>query len=472
MGGASQGNLGIAFGGRRQITTAGPHVPNLVEKERQRKEKEAEAERQRQEEELRRRAEIEAEEERARLEEERRWEDETRRAREAERRKAEEEKRRWAEEERQWKLTEEKRRREEKEAEARLLEERQMARKEKSNPQLHGQYLSQYQDEQETTDKARIRQLEKQLEQARQREAAYERGRQGRGLRPVSGNDDKKARSRSRSRPAPTSPGVARQDSWSVRDEQNFLSTQWSQHQKQQQLGELDEADLEPPYLSPSPRPLPDPTAPLKTHRTGGDAPPALAVRKQHTGSRPLPDPTAYASNSPETARPRPQLLPQSSSSPLPQLPPRQPSPQTRTDRFHNPAPAPVQPASKPAYTQPAPKPAYAQPSPKPTYTREPAPPTQPKKTGPPKSLLEREMELERQRQREWEEAQRETAKAVRPVGDAGVDGIGGGVGGRWDVSQWAGFTGGDSQNRGAQGIGAGRRQIVGGPRPLPEPPR
>jgi hypothetical protein len=213
-------------------------------------------------------------------------------------------------------------------------------------------------------------------------------------------------------------------------------------------------------------------------------------VRKQHTGSRPLPDPTAYASNSPETARPRPQLLPQSSSSPLPQLPPRQPSPQTRTDRFHNPAPAPVQPASKPAYTQPAPKPAYtqpapkpaytqpapkpayAQPSPKPTYTREPAPPTQPKKTGPPKSLLEREMELERQRQREWEEAQRETAKAVRPVGDAGVDGIGGGVGGRWDVSQWAGFTGGDSQNRGAQGIGAGRRQIVGGPRPLPEPPR
>ena len=80
-------------------------------------------------------------------------------------------------------------------------------------------------------------------------------------------------------------------------------------------------------------------------------------------------------------------------------------------------------------------------------------------------------MELERQRQREWEEAQRETAKAVPMNPGGGVDGVGGGIGGRWDVSQWTGYTGGDSQNRGAQGIGAGRRQIVG-PRPLPEPPR
>jgi hypothetical protein len=86
-------------------------------------------------------------------------------------------------------------------------------------------------------------------------------------------------------------------------------------------------------------------------------------------------------------------------------------------------------------------------------------------------------MELERQRQREWEEAQQETAAkaALNPAGEdragAGVDGIGGGIGGRWDVGQWAGYTGGDSQNKGAQGIGAGRRQIVG-PRPLPNLPR
>lgn len=85
------------------------------------------------------------------------------------------------------------------------------------------------------------------------------------------------------------------------------------------------------------------------------------------------------------------------------------------------------------------------------------------------KSLLEREMELERQRQQEWEEAQTETAKAARS--GTGVDGIGGGIGGRWDVGQWSGFAGGDSQNRGGQGIGAGRRQIVG-PRPLPGPGR
>jgi hypothetical protein len=81
------------------------------------------------------------------------------------------------------------------------------------------------------------------------------------------------------------------------------------------------------------------------------------------------------------------------------------------------------------------------------------------------KSLLEREKEMERQRQREWEEAQKETA--AMPRGESGVDGIGGGIDGRWDVGQWSGYTGGDSQNKGTQGIGAGRRQIVG-PRPPP----
>src|SRR5690606_20777910 len=42
MGGASQGNLGIAFGGRRQITSASPSVPSLADKERRRKEMAAE----------------------------------------------------------------------------------------------------------------------------------------------------------------------------------------------------------------------------------------------------------------------------------------------------------------------------------------------------------------------------------------------------------------------------------------------
>jgi hypothetical protein len=74
-------------------------------------------------------------------------------------------------------------------------------------------------------------------------------------------------------------------------------------------------------------------------------------------------------------------------------------------------------------------------------------------------------MEMERQRQKEWEESQKEIKTKV-PRGD-GVDGIGGGIGGKWDVNQWTGYTGGDGQNRGTQGIGSGRRQIVG-PRPPP----
>ena len=44
MGGASQGNQGITFGGRRQITSPAPKVPSLAEKERKRKEQELEAE--------------------------------------------------------------------------------------------------------------------------------------------------------------------------------------------------------------------------------------------------------------------------------------------------------------------------------------------------------------------------------------------------------------------------------------------
>ncbi|KAK3295611.1 uncharacterized protein B0H64DRAFT_359364 [Chaetomium fimeti] len=530
MGGASQGNLGIAFGGRRQITSAGPHVPSIAEKEKRRKEQEAEAERQRQEEERRRQAEIEAEEERARQEEERRWEEETRRAREEEQRRLEEEKRQWAEEERQWKLTQEKRRREEEEAEARLKQERQNARK--SNPQLRGQFLSQYQAEDETPEQARIRQLEQQLELARQREASYERERQGRSLRPGT-SDDKKARSRSRSRAAQP---VSRQDSWSVRDERNFIASQWTQHQQQleQHDEEPDDAAMSPPPLA-SPRPLPNPAAMasppmVKTHRTG-EVPPALPIRNQHTGSRPLPNPVEAGPPPPirnQHTGSRP--LPNPAGAPPPTLPIRNqhtgsrplpvpvveaaPPPPIRNQHTGSrPLPNPVPPPnpvfaskSSPEASRQRQQPLSPQPPPKQTFARElptstadtpytqqrrtpfsttptpaaPAPaPAQKKQT-----LLEREMELERQRQREWEEAQQETAAraAGRAAGDGGgdaggVDGIGGGVGGRWDVSQWTGFTGGDSQNKGAQGIGAGRRQIVGprgigGPRPLPNPPR
>ncbi|KAK3333581.1 hypothetical protein B0T19DRAFT_130009 [Cercophora scortea] len=512
MGGASQGNLGIAFGGRRQITSAGPYVPNMADKERKRREAEAEAELQRQqmeEEQRRRKAEQEAEEERARIEEERRWEEEASRLRQEERTRIEEEKRRWEEEERQWKLAEEKRVKEEEEAEARLRAERQQIRG-KSDAKLRGQFLSQYQAEQEPDNSKdgysnRIKELEKELEQARRREAEYERERQERPRRRAADDDpsnNAKTRARSRSRPAPPARPVSRQDSWRPRDEREFLRSEWTQTQQQQQSQSQGQGQLDvtaPPPPSHSPRPLPDPTAiaaaaaavppptKVKTHRTGGDGPPIIPVRKHNTGSRPLPDPAAYkATSQPQPPPQQQQHQPQPQPQPQPpqyqqqqqqQQPkphPLQPSPQmSRTDRYQAQANNPP--------TQQPPPPSS---SPQQTFSRELAAVDEREaedrrrahaqkatKAGgiASKSLLEREMEMERQRQREWEDAQKETAKAAR-AGDGGVDGIGGGVGGRWDVGQWAGYTGGDSQNRGGQGIGAGRRQIVG-PRPLPSRP-
>lgn len=463
MGGASQGNLGISFGGRRQITTASPHVPGLAEKERRRKEQEAEAERQRlqaEEEERIRKAELEAEEDRARLEEQRRWEEETRRLRAEEKRKADEEKRKWEEEERQWKLTEEKRRKEEEEAEARLAEERRRARSQ-NDTRLQGQFLSQYQAEQGITPQKsgggggysdRIKQLEQELELARKREQEYEEERQRRSQN----------RARSRSRPRKPERPPSRQDSWRPRDEREFLSTQWNRHQEQEGEFRQGQDAAAPP---PPPRPLPVPAAaPVKTHRTGEALPP-LPVKPQRTGeARPLPIPDRVKNQvtGGSNLSPRPLPIPSSSSSSSS----ANPNPNgNRTDRFlaSNPAPAPAAPQQSYSRELGASAEQDAE------DRRRAASETQTKAGGwASKSLLEREMELERQRQREWEEAQQQTAKAARS-GD-GVDGIGGGIGGRWDVSQWAGYTGGDSQNKGSAGIGAGRRQIVG-PRPLPSRP-
>ncbi|ROW12757.1 hypothetical protein VMCG_00086 [Cytospora schulzeri] len=346
MGGASQANLGISFGGRRQITNAGPAVPSLAEKEKRRKE--VDEKKQRDEEESRRKATTDAEKEK-------RWEEESRRLREEEKLKAEEEKRRWEEEERQWRITEEKRRREEEAAEARLAEERAKARRKSGDSRLQGQFLSQYQAEQTSGGNGghndysdRIRELERELELARQREAQYERERQDRLQMDLG---DAKSRARSRSRPRPATGTPSRQDSWARGDEPAAVAatTKFATAPRSYRggLGATEERDAE-------------------------DRRRAQAQQGTKAGG--------WAS----------------------------------------------------------------------------------------KSLLEREMEMERQRQREWEESQKETASA--PRAGNGIDGIGGGIGGRWDVGQWAGFTGGDNQNRGGQGIGAGRRQIVG-PRPLPSTP-
>ncbi|KAI0393902.1 hypothetical protein F5Y17DRAFT_466599 [Xylariaceae sp. FL0594] len=434
MGGASQGNLGIAFGGRRQITSAGPKVPTLADKERKRKEDEERQRLQMEEEQRRRKANLEADEQRARLEEEQRWEEETRRLRAEEKRQAEEEKRKWEEEERQWKLTEEKRRKEEEEAEARLAEERKRARNQTDN-QLRGQFLSQYQAEQksgalrtgDSDPNERIRQLEKELELARQREQQYEEERQQRSQQR---RDRSRSRARSRSRPKKQAGLPSRQDSWKPRDERDYLRTQWKENQ---QLLTQDEEAAAPPLPS---RPLPVP----------------MSVATQRTGeARPLPVPGAKSNTASGTSP---------SSRPLPV-----PQPTNRTDRFLAANPLPVHQAPKQTYSREVGATAEADEEDRRRVLSQ----AKTKAGGwAGKSLLEREMELERQRQREWEEAQKETAKAARS--SDGVDGIGGGIGGRWDVSQWSGYTGGDSQNKGSAGIGAGRRQIVG-PRPLPHPP-
>ncbi|KAI1075371.1 hypothetical protein F5B20DRAFT_560077 [Whalleya microplaca] len=464
MGGASQGNLGIAFGGRRQITSAGPHVPTLAEKQRKRREQEAEAERQKlqMEEETRiRKAELEAEEERARLEEQRRWEEETARLRAEEKRKAEEEKRRWEEEERQWKLTEEKRRRDEEEAEAKLAEERRRSRN-RADDRLQAQFLGQPQPDQAPRPRSRgggvysdrIKQLEEELELARKREEEYEEERVRRsGKRAQSKN---RARSKSRNRLNNLDGPPVRQDSWS-RDEREVLRTQWDRQQEEAQA-----AAAAPP---PPPRPLPVPTAaPIKTQRTGERErpvpPPPVPVKPHRTGeARPLPIPGL-----------KPQVTGGGRPLPDPTAPVTAPKPNinnvSRTDRFLATNPAPTAPAPQPTYSRELGATAERDAEDR----RREQSQAQTRAGGwAGKSLLEREMELERQRQREWEEAQKETAQAVRQ-GDGGVDGVGGGIGGRWDVSQWSGYTGGDSQNKGAAGIGAGRRQIVG-PRPLPGRP-
>jgi transgelin len=353
MGGANQGSQGIAFGARRQITTAAPHVPSLAEKERKRREQEAEAERARQqaeEAERRMRAEREAEEERERLEEERRWAEQTRRQREEEKRQVETQKREWEEQERKWKAEEERRLREEQEALDRAEMESQRKRA-TSDARLRGQYLSEYQQEQAPTTRStsrprsrrnstddRVRELERQLEEAKARENEYEREREERRR-----DDERRAtrRARSRSRPRPPQPQPQRPPSpkeselsWTG-DEREYLRQQWADNQ----------AKAAPKDI-PS-RPLPDPKA----------AAPAAPLPPK--SPRPLPDPATY--------RPPPQMQ---------QAPQVQQAPQT----YKPPKPAPQ---SKMGWSSKS-------------------------------TLLEKEMELERQRQQEWQDAQERT-QGLRP---------------------------------------------------------
>lgn len=179
MGGATQGNQGVSFGSRRQIVSSSVQVPSLAEKEKMRKEQELEAERTRKEQEEARRR----EDERDRLDEEQRWEEQARKAKEKQREELEKQRRQWEEEERRWKEEEEKRKKEEELASAALP----------TTPGAHlrGQFSSQFQAEQKsspqspnTPEKQRILDLEKQLEEARERERQYQMERE-QNKRPV-----------------------------------------------------------------------------------------------------------------------------------------------------------------------------------------------------------------------------------------------------------------------------------------------
>lgn len=414
MGGASQGNQGVVYGARRQITSPAPHVPSLAEKEKRQKE---EAEQKRLTEEEYQRAQAaqrQAEEEQARLEEERRWAEETRRQREveaeqqraAERRRLQEEDRVRQEEQRRKELAYER----EREREAQDQAERDAAstrnrERATSNARLNGQFLSQYQSEQtrnpppgpvvaaqstashRNTESERIAELERQLEEmrAQQRQVTAKSSQQYEHDPPA---PDLPSRSKPSTAPAAQ---TSNEDDWAA-SERDYLKSEWQRSQN------------DPSSLPPKPAP-------------------------QQQSSRPLPDPATYNANSNRTDR----FL---ASNTAPEV--AKPS-QHRYQDYSTTSEVDAENARRLASQQKTKAGAWAS-----------------------KSLLEREMERERERQREWEEGQKATQVAARDLKE------GSGPGQTWDVHQY-GYMGGDSQNRGGTGLGVSgpRRQIIG-PRPPP----
>lgn len=425
MGGASQGNQGVSFGARRQITSAAPEVPSLAEKEKRLREKLEREQRELAENEERTRAQREAEEAQAQEEEQRIWEEETRRTRE------EEDLARRQEEAR---LRREEQTRNDLEAEQRIAESRSRQRT-TSDARLNGQFLSQYHatqktqpaqpirtasqiDSQPSGEAQRIADLERQLAEMKAQAAERERREQvqQQAQAPTEETPLSSPTATTRSKPSlPSRPSqsvqTAHEDDWNA-SERDYLRRA---HQAMQAVAPGLTASV--PHTPPPP-PQPTPAEPVPTQ-----------------SSRPLPDPTSTPSYQPNT---------------------------TRTSRFlsSNPAPTPTQPTThiplESAHTTTAEVDAE--------NARRLASQTKTKAGGwASKSLLEREMERERERQREWEENQKVTASAARDVSQ------GSGPGQSWDVHQY-GYTGGDSQNRGGPGLGVGgaRRQIIGGPRPQP----
>ena len=431
MGGASQGNLGVSFGGRRQITSQAPQVPSLAEKEKRLREKIEQEQREAEERQRKDQAEREAEqervrqeEERARLQEERRWAEETRKLKEQE-----EQERRWQEEQRERKdreaaeraereeerkwleqqrlqrdredaersQREEQRRRADQEAaearerEAQLAKDRSRQRT-TSDARLNGQFLSQYQAgqtrsaapepqplaDQAASERQRIADLERQLEELRNQQ------------RQAAASPPAPQLAQAPALPSRNQPETAHEDDWDA-SERDYLRKEWQQSQQD-----------------------PDNYAPPKPPRPT-------------ESSRPLPDPTAYQPNSTRTER----YLASNPAPPLKQTASHRPQDYSTTTEVD------LENQRRLASQQKTKAGGWAS-----------------------KSLLEREMERERERQKEWEQSQKELETRARDTTQGTQPGQ------SWDVHQY-GYVHGDNQGRNPHlGLG-GRRQIIG-PRPPP----
>lgn len=389
MGGATQGNQGISFGARRQITSPTHGVPSFAEKERARKVAEAEAERQRLQivdADRKLQQDRRAEEERERRAEEARWEAETRKARDKERQKVEEQKQQWEDQERRWKEEEEQRMSEE------LIIDKAPGHWPESNSDLRDQYLTQYQAEatqsslshevsRQASDSNRIRELERQLEAAKEREREYQLER-----------DEK---TRQKKLQDATAPPTSRHPKSFSRDEDASLGANEREYLHR---AWTDQQNI--PALPTTPRPLPNPdvayTRPLPQPELSN-----LPIETPPIEQKPLPPPpkSPRPLHLPSLVTPPPRPLPNPSTYNA------TPSPASRTDNYlsSNLAPSPLQPKvhtplemGMTSTSERAAEDARRLESQKKT------------KAGgwASKSLLEREMERERERQREWEEAQ------------------------------------------------------------------
>ena len=397
MGGASQGNQGVVFGAPRQITSPAAPVPSVAEKQarmrqqeleaeqesqRRQEEAEKEAQRRREEEERlvqERKAQIEAEEEQAKLEEERLVEEETHKAKQREKEDAERQRLEMEKEREELRKAREREREaverdkeERRQYELRRREEEDHARRDADSARASSMRTVTSTASKTSTESDRIRDLERQLAEAKERERQYMQQRMDQPQRQTSA--------------IPERGEPSYDDSFTAGDDEQPISGGATQ-QRLLSAGIRPLPDAPPkPAIAPKPRgtPFSRPVKPL-------DAPQAE--------SQPLPPPGATAdppSNDTEPSQissidpahvKRTDLSPVWSSSPTASISASRVSEETTTTSASDQA------SENSSRT-----------------------PTQQRKKADGwgnKSLLQREMERERERQREWEEGQIAKAKAT-----------------------------------------------------------